>query len=45
MNNKTPKNYNAPDVKVIFIRTDHLCVGSQTETATRENYYSIDMFE
>ena len=45
MNNPTQKHYNAPEVKVLFIRTDQLCTGSQTETATRENYDSLHLFE
>ena len=45
MNNQTQKHYSAPEVKVLFIRTYQLCTGSQTETATRENYDSLDLFE
>jgi hypothetical protein len=43
MNNQTIKHYSAPEVKVLFIRTDQLCTGSQT--ATREDYDSLDLFE
>ena len=45
MNNPQLKHYSTPEVKVLFIRTDQLCTGSQTTAATREDYESIDLFE
>ena len=42
-NHKLPSNYTVPEVKIIFICTDRLFAAS--ETATRENYVSIDLFE
>ena len=45
-NHNLPNNYTTPEVKIIFICTERLFAASATsETATRENYYSIDLFE
>ncbi|MBP5560172.1 MAG: hypothetical protein J6X71_10470 [Bacteroidales bacterium] len=48
MNNPKQNHYSAPEVKVLFIRTDQLCTGSNqtvNETANHEDYESIDLFE
>lgn len=43
-NNPKQKRYIAPEMMALIIRTERLCSTSQTqtETATRENYTSID---
>ncbi|MBR3562573.1 MAG: hypothetical protein IKN93_01960 [Bacteroidales bacterium] len=44
-NNPQQKRYRAPEMKVLFIRTETLCTSSQTETAIRENYILYDLFD
>lgn len=49
MNTNIPqrKRYSAPEMMAVIIRTERLCAGSQaeTETATREDYTSSDLFD